>query len=78
MLDSVFPNPSCGWDDLAALVATARIPVLVKGVLDPRDARRAVDAGARGIVVSNHGGRQFDRSVSAVGALPGVCRRGAR
>jgi len=72
VLDSVFPNPACTWDDLAAVVRRTRLPVLVKGVLDPRDARRALEAGAAGIVASNHGGRQFDRSPSAVGALPGI------
>ncbi len=46
--------------------------LLVKGVLDPEDARRAVDAGVDGLVVSNHGGRQLDAVPSAAAALPAV------
>jgi lactate 2-monooxygenase len=46
--------------------------LLVKGVLHPDDARRAVELGADGIIVSNHGGRQVDGSVAALAALPGV------
>ena len=48
------------------------LPVLLKGILHPDDARRALDAGVDGIWVSNHGGRQVDRSVAALDALPAV------
>jgi isopentenyl diphosphate isomerase/L-lactate dehydrogenase-like FMN-dependent dehydrogenase len=72
LLDDVFPHPGCTWDELAATIASTHLPVLVKGVLHPDDACRAVRLGAAGIVVSNHGGRQFDRSVSSVEALAGV------
>ncbi len=58
--------------DIARLAALTGVPVLVKGVLRGDDARRAVDAGAAGIVVSTHGGRQLDRSVSTAVALPEV------
>ena len=58
--------------DIARLAALTGVPVLVKGVLRGDDARRAVDAGAAGIVVSTHGGRQLDRSVSTAAALPEV------
>ena len=47
-------------------------PLVVKGVLDPRDARMAADAGADGIIVSNHGGRQLDGSVAPLRVLPGM------
>jgi isopentenyl diphosphate isomerase/L-lactate dehydrogenase-like FMN-dependent dehydrogenase len=74
LLDAVFPNPSCTWDDVATLIGSTDLPVLLKGILHPADARRAVAVGAAGIVVSNHGGRQFDRSVTSVEALPGICQ----
>jgi 4-hydroxymandelate oxidase len=53
-------DPSLGWKDVAWLRSITRLPVLVKGLVRPDDARRAVDHGAHGIVVSNHGGRQLD------------------
>ena len=56
-----------GW-----LARVSGLPVLVKGILRPDDARRAVDAGAQGIVVSNHGGRQLDRAVASAAALRSV------
>jgi 4-hydroxymandelate oxidase len=59
-------------DDLAWLVRESRLPVIVKGVLRGDDARAIVDAGAAAIWVSNHGGRQLDRSVAAIDALPDV------
>ena len=68
----VFPNPTLGWDDLAKLREWTSLPVLVKGVLHPDDARRAVDQGAEGVVVSNHGGRQIDGSATPLGQLPAV------
>jgi lactate 2-monooxygenase len=68
----IFPNPSLSWDDLPALREHTSLPILVKGVLHPEDARRAVDVGVDGVVVSNHGGRQVDGSVTALGQLPDV------
>ncbi|MGX1133818.1 4-hydroxymandelate oxidase [Streptomyces glaucescens] len=65
-------DPALGWDDLAWLRDRTDLPLLVKGVLDPRDAVRAVDAGADGLIVSNHGGRQFSAAVASVTALPRV------
>jgi isopentenyl diphosphate isomerase/L-lactate dehydrogenase-like FMN-dependent dehydrogenase len=72
VLDDVFPNPDTTWADVAALIAGTRLPVLVKGILHPADARRAMDIGAAGVVVSNHGGRQFERSITSIEALPAV------
>jgi 4-hydroxymandelate oxidase len=56
------------------LVDITRLPVVAKGVLHPDDARRAVDAGARGVLVSNHGGRQLPRSLATVDAVEAVAR----
>lgn len=63
------------WDDLVWLRQQTRLPLLVKGVLHPDDAARALDAGADGIVVSSHGGRVLAGGVSAGQALPDVCAR---
>jgi lactate 2-monooxygenase len=68
----VFSRPGLSWPDLARLRTLTRLPLLVKGVLHPDDARQAVEMGADGIIVSNHGGRQVDGSVAALDALPGV------
>jgi isopentenyl diphosphate isomerase/L-lactate dehydrogenase-like FMN-dependent dehydrogenase len=67
-----YSRPSITWDDLAWLRQRTRLPIVLKGILHPDDARRAVDAGAEGIVVSTHGGRQVDGSIGAVEALPAV------
>ncbi|WP_329563521.1 alpha-hydroxy-acid oxidizing protein [Streptomyces uncialis] len=72
ILDEVFPNPDTTWADVAALIAGTRLPVLVKGILHPADALHAMDVGAAGVVVSNHGGRQFERSITSIEALPAV------
>lgn len=68
----VFSRPALTWADLPRLRELTRLPVVLKGILHPDDARRAVDAGVDGVYVSNHGGRQVDRSVAALDALPGV------
>ena len=60
------------WADLEWLVSNAGLPVWVKGVLDGDDARRLVDAGADGLVVSNHGGRALDGAPASLDALPAV------
>jgi 4-hydroxymandelate oxidase len=65
-------DPSLTWDDVGHFAADSGLPVLVKGVLTPEDAGRAVDSGAAGIVVSNHGGRQLDTVLSGADALPAV------
>jgi isopentenyl diphosphate isomerase/L-lactate dehydrogenase-like FMN-dependent dehydrogenase len=68
----VFSDPSRTWDDLGNLCRSTTLPVLVKGVLHPDDARRAVDQGVSGVIVSNHGGRQLDGALAALDALPSV------
>ena len=65
-------DPSVTWDDLAWVRGRWPGKLVVKGVLDPEDARRAVEAGVDGIVVSNHGGRQLDSVPSTARALPAV------
>ena len=65
-------DPALSWDDLAWLRRFTELPVLVKGVLHPDDARLALEYGADGVVVSNHGGRQLDGSVASLDALPAV------
>jgi lactate 2-monooxygenase len=65
-------DPAFGWSDVRFLCERARVPVLVKGILHPQDAVDAMEAGANGLIVSNHGGRQVDGSLPALRALPGV------
>lgn len=65
-------DPSVTWEDIAWVRENWSGRLLVKGVLDPEDARRAADVGVDGVVVSNHGGRQLDSVPSTVVALPGV------
>ena len=65
-------DPSVTWDDVAWVREHWNGKLVVKGVLDPEDARRAADAGVDGIVVSNHGGRQLDSVSSTVHALPAI------
>ena len=60
------------WADIERLAADSPIPVMVKGVLTPEDAVLAAEHGARGVVVSNHGGRQLDTVLSGADALPAV------
>jgi isopentenyl diphosphate isomerase/L-lactate dehydrogenase-like FMN-dependent dehydrogenase len=60
------------WDDLELLRSSTELPIVLKGIQHPDDARRAVDAGVDGIVVSNHGGRQVDGAIGSLDALPGV------
>jgi lactate 2-monooxygenase len=69
---ATYSRPSLTWDDLSRLRDLTRLPVLLKGVLHPDDAREAVARGVDGIVVSNHGGRQVDGAVGALDALPAV------
>jgi L-lactate dehydrogenase (cytochrome) len=65
-------DPSIAWDDIAWIRAAWDGPLVIKGVLDPDDARAAADAGADAIVVSNHGGRQLDGASSTARALPAI------
>jgi L-lactate dehydrogenase (cytochrome) len=65
-------DPSISWDDLAWVRERWPAPLVLKGILDSADARRACEMGVGGIVVSNHGGRQLDGAPSTIDALPAV------
>ncbi len=67
-----FANPSVTWDDLAFLRECTKLPIVLKGIVHPDDARLAVEHGVEGVLVSNHGGRQVDGAIGALDALPGV------
>jgi L-lactate dehydrogenase (cytochrome) len=66
-------DPSVTWKDVEWVRSLWKGPLIVKGLLDPDDARAAADSGADGIVVSNHGGRQLDGALSSARALPAIC-----
>lgn len=63
-------DPTLTWDTLGWLIETSPVPVLVKGVVRPDDARRAADSGVAGVIVSNHGARNLDTVVATATALP--------
>jgi len=65
-------SASLTWKDLEWLRGQTKLPVVLKGVVHPDDARAAVEHGAAGVIVSNHGGRQLDSSPATIDALPGV------
>ena len=65
-------DPTLTWRDVEWLRDRSGLPVLVKGILTPEDARLAVEHGAAGVIVSNHGARQLDRVPATLDALPGI------
>jgi L-lactate dehydrogenase (cytochrome) len=65
-------DPTLSWNDVAWVRSLWPGKLIIKGILDPEDARLAVDAGADAVVVSNHGGRQLDGAPSSIAALPYV------
>ncbi|MBE1874992.1 alpha-hydroxy-acid oxidizing protein [Myceligenerans pegani] len=67
-----FSDPTLTWADLARLRELTDLPVLVKGVQTPDDATAALDHGASGVIVSNHGGRQLDNAIASLDALPAI------
>lgn len=67
---SIAMSPALSWEHVRRLRAATRLPVVLKGVLHPEDARLAVAEGLDGLVVSNHGGRQLDAAPATVEALP--------
>ncbi len=69
----IFGNPLT-WDDLPWLRSMTKLPLLLKGICHPDDARRAIDGGADGIYCSNHGGRQANGGLAAIDMLPAVAR----
>ncbi|MEL7436630.1 MAG: alpha-hydroxy-acid oxidizing protein, partial [Chloroflexota bacterium] len=69
---ATYSRSSLTWDDLSFLREHTKLPILLKGILHPDDARQAVDTGMNGVIVSNHGGRQVDGAIGAFDALPDV------
>jgi isopentenyl diphosphate isomerase/L-lactate dehydrogenase-like FMN-dependent dehydrogenase len=70
----IYSRPTLTWTDLPFLREHTSLPIVLKGILHPDDARRALEEGIDGIWVSNHGGRQVDGSISAIAALPDIAR----
>jgi lactate 2-monooxygenase len=68
----VFANPRLTWERLEWLRGTTSLPIVLKGILHPDDAREARERGVDGIVVSNHGGRQIDGAIASLEALPPI------
>jgi lactate 2-monooxygenase len=69
---SIFSNPALTWDNLAFLRQHTRLPILLKGILHPADALKAIEYHMDGIIVSNHGGRQVDGARAALDALADI------
>jgi L-lactate dehydrogenase (cytochrome) len=67
-----FSDPTLTWEDLAFVREHWDGPIALKGIQHPDDARRAVDAGVDGVIVSNHGGRQVDGAIASLDALPEI------
>ena len=74
LFTSIYSNPALTWDDLSFLRELTKLPIFLKGILHPENAKKAVDYGMNGIVVSNHGGRQVDGAIGAIEALPNVVK----
>ena len=68
-------DPGITWDSIAWLKSITRLPILIKGVLRDDDAERAIEHGADGLIVSNHGGRQLDSAIASIEALPAIAAR---
>jgi lactate 2-monooxygenase len=68
----VFSRSSLTWQNLEFVRSRTKLPILLKGIQHPDDAELAIKHGADGVIVSNHGGRQIDRAVGSLDALPGV------
>ena len=62
-------NPGLSWAHIETLRGRTRLPIMLKGMLHPDDAKRAFEIGVDAIVVSNHGGRQIDNSIASLDAL---------
>jgi len=69
---NLFAGPSLTWNDLSVIRNATKLPVILKGIQHPEDAKKAIDNGADGIVVSNHGGRQLDGAIGSLDALASI------
>ncbi|UCF89857.1 MAG: alpha-hydroxy-acid oxidizing protein, partial [Desulfobacterales bacterium] len=65
-------DPTLAWKDIDWLCSITKLPVLIKGVVHPQDARQALDYGLAGLIVSNHGGRQLDTAPAAIEVLADI------
>ena len=72
LFTGIYSRPSLTWEDIPFIRQHTKLPILLKGIMRADDAKRAVDEGIDGIIVSNHGGRQVDGSISTLEALPNV------
>ncbi len=68
----IYSRPNITWQDLSFLRQHTDLPIILKGILHPDDARKALDYGVDGIYICNHGGRQVDGAISTVEALPAI------
>ncbi|MFC4024880.1 alpha-hydroxy acid oxidase [Oceanobacillus longus] len=73
ILTNIF-HPALNWKHVEELKKRTSLPVVIKGILHPEDAKLAIEAGIDGIIVSNHGGRQMDGIVSSIEALPRIAK----
>jgi lactate 2-monooxygenase len=71
---ATYSNPSTTWEDLKFLRQHTKLPILLKGILHPDDAKKAIDFGMDGIIISNHGGRQVDGAIATFQALPRIAQ----
>ena len=70
----IYSNPTITWERIAFLRGVTKLPIILKGINHPADARQAIRIGVDGIIVSNHGGRQIDGAIAALDALELVAR----
>ena len=73
LFGSNFLDNAPNWQQVAAFIHDCPLPVILKGIMHPADAKRAVEIGAQGIIVSNHGGRTLDAAPTSLEILPLVC-----
>lgn len=71
---ATYSNARTTWEDLKWLRNQTKLPIVLKGILHPDDARKVMDYGMDGIIVSNHGGRQVDGAIASLNALPEIAR----
>lgn len=73
MIENIY-HPTLNWEHISELREHTTLPILLKGILHPEDAKLAVEKGLDGIIVSNHGGRQLDGVIASIDALPEIVR----
>lgn len=67
-------NPCCSWEDIKKIKLITKLPVILKGIMRPSDAVKAIDFGVDGIIISNHGGRQLDGAAATLEVLPEIAK----